>query len=100
MKELQKGERLELAALRSGMSETTAARYRDGAAVKGQREARHYRTRPSPFAGVWPEIETLLEQSPGLEAKTIFELLGEEEGAEEGARGRGQSFGLRLGGIQ
>jgi hypothetical protein len=77
MKELQKGERLELAALRSGMSETTAARYRDGAAVKGQREARQYRTRPSPFARVWPEIETMLEQSPGLEAKTIFELLGE-----------------------
>lgn len=36
---------------------------------------RQYRTRLDPFAEVWPEIEGMLEQAPGLEAVTIFELL-------------------------
>lgn len=73
--ELGKGESLSSAALRSGMSENTARRYREGA-LPGQRKiVRQYRTRPDPFAGVWPEIEGMLEQAPGLEAVTIFELL-------------------------
>lgn len=73
--ELGKGESLSRAALRSGMSENTARRYRVGA-LPGQRKIlRQYRTRPDPFSAVWPEIEALLEQAPGLEAVTIFELL-------------------------
>lgn len=57
MKELHEGETLERAALKSGMSENTARRYRDGASAKGAREPRTYRTRPDPFEGVWPEVE-------------------------------------------
>jgi hypothetical protein len=73
--ELGKGESLSSAALRSGMSENTARRYRVGA-LPGQRKVlRQYRTRPDPFVGVWAEIEGMLEQAPGLEAVTIFELL-------------------------
>lgn len=73
--ELGKGESLSSAALRSGMSENTARRYREGA-LPGQRKVvRQYRTRLDPFAEVWPEIEGMLEQAPGLEAVTIFELL-------------------------
>lgn len=75
MKELQSGRTLEDAAVRAGMSEVTARRYRDGAPIRGQREGRQYRTRGNPFAAVWPEITAMLEQGPGLEAKTIFELL-------------------------
>jgi len=75
MRELQAGKSLGEAALRAGMSEGTARRYRDGAPIRGQREGRQYRTRGNPFETVWPEITAMLEQSPGLEAKTIFELL-------------------------
>ena len=73
--ELGKGESLSSAALRSGMSENTARRYREGGLPGQRRVVRQYRTRPDPFAGVWPEIERMLEQAPGLEAVTIFELL-------------------------
>lgn len=77
MKELNKGETLERAALKSGMSENTARRYREGAARKGARPIRAYRTRTDPFKAVWPEVEAMLEAAPGLEAKTIFERLRE-----------------------
>lgn len=77
MKELNQGETLERAALKSGMSENTARRYREGARQKGSRPARGYRTRTDPFEAVWPEVEAMLEVAPGLEAKTIFERLRE-----------------------
>lgn len=75
MKELNEGETLERAALKSGMSENTARRYRQGAAPKGSRPQRAYRTRPDPFEAVWPEVEKMLESAPGLESKTIFARL-------------------------
>src|SRR5689334_23083676 len=81
MRELNKGETLEIAALKSGMSENTARRYREGAARKGARAARTYRTRIDPFEAVWPDVEKMLEAAPGLEAKTIFERLQERPDA-------------------
>jgi hypothetical protein len=75
MKELHEGETLERAALKSGMSENTARRYRDGGAMKSTRAERTYRTRPDPFEAVWPTVEKMLEAAPGLESKTIFGLL-------------------------
>ena len=33
---------------------------------------RDWRTRPDPFAEVWPELEEQLQLNPGLEAKTLF----------------------------
>lgn len=75
MKELNERESLEKSALKSGMSENTARRYRDGAAPKGKRAPRAYRTRVDPFAEVWPAAEKMLEEAPGLESKTIFEVL-------------------------
>lgn len=80
MKELGTGVTLGAAALRSGMSENTARRYR-GKALPSQRKLpRAYRTRPDPFAQVWPAIVGLLEEAPGLEAVTIFETLSCREG--------------------
>lgn len=73
--ELGKGESLSCAALRSGMSENTARRYRAGGLAGKRKSPRQYRTRLDPFALVWPEIEAMLEQAPGLEAVTIFEAL-------------------------
>ena len=81
MKELNEGETLERAALKSGMSENTARRYRKGGAPKGARPVRTYRTRADPFEAVWPELEKMLEAAPGLEGKTIFARLLERPDA-------------------
>lgn len=75
MKELNEGETLERAALKSAMSENTARRYLNGAATKRARAVRTYRTRTDPFAAVWAEVERMLSAAPGLEAKTILALL-------------------------
>lgn len=81
MKEMNEGETLERAALKSGMSENTGRRYRNGALSKGKRSPRTYRTRVDPFEAVWPRLEAMLEAAPGLEAKTIFERLIERPDA-------------------
>ena len=39
--------------------------------------AHTWRTRPDPFAEVWPQIETLLRQDSGLEAKTVWTEMNE-----------------------
>lgn len=77
MKELNEGETLDRAAIKAGMSENTARRYRNGAPAKSARPPRTYRTRVDPFEAVWPEVEKMLEAAPGLEAKTIFARLQE-----------------------
>jgi transposase len=73
--ELGKGVALATAALRSGMSENTARKWRSGGLPSQRGHVRSYRTRPDPFSGVWPEVVRLLEEAPGLEARTIFESL-------------------------
>jgi len=75
MQELGKGMPLGTAALRSGMSESTAREYRSGVLPSQRKKPRTYRTRRDPFAAVWPSIERLLEEAPGLEAATIFATL-------------------------
>lgn len=75
MMELGTGTPLSTAAMRAGMSENTARRYRMGPLPSQRTMVRQYRTRPDPFAALWPEIEALLVQAPGLEATTIFEAL-------------------------
>jgi hypothetical protein len=39
------------------------------------KQPRHWRTREDPFAEVWPEVEVLLKDEPGLETLTIFREL-------------------------
>ena len=73
--ELGTGTPLSTAAIRAGMSENTARRYRTGPLPSQRPVPRAYRTRLDPFAAIWPEIEALLVQAPGLEAVTIFETL-------------------------
>lgn len=73
--ELGTGTPLSTAAMRSGMSENTARRYRTGPRPRQRKVPRQYRTRPDPFAALWPEREALLVQAPGLEATTSFEPL-------------------------
>ncbi len=39
------------------------------------KQQHRWRTRKDPFEDAWPGVETMLENIPGLEAKTIFEYL-------------------------
>jgi hypothetical protein len=75
MMELGSGTPLSTASMRAGMSENTARRYGMGPLPSQRAVPRAYRTRPNPFAAIWPEIEALLVQAPSLKATTIFETL-------------------------
>jgi len=73
---INKGIVLSTAAAKSGMSERTARKYRQAGKPPSELQVAHdWRTRPDPFKEVWPEIEALLEQDGGLQAKTVFEEL-------------------------
>jgi hypothetical protein len=74
MELMKEGFTLSAAALKAGMSEPTARKYRRAGKLPRQlRKAHDWRTRRDPFADVWREIEELLEKDGGLEGKTIFE---------------------------
>ncbi len=64
----------ELAAAKAGLSPKTARKYRRLGRLPSEvkRMDRHWRTRPDPFADVWPDLEAMLQLNPGLEAKTLF----------------------------
>lgn len=64
------------AAAKAGMDEKTARKYLKASKPPSQmRRARSYLTRADNFAGVWRELEELLEREPGLEALTLMEHL-------------------------
>jgi transposase len=66
------------AAAKAGMSERSARKYgRLGRAPSQLKVPHTWRTRPDPFEDVWPEIEALLRQDGGLQAKTIWTELNE-----------------------
>jgi transposase len=66
------------AAAKSGMSERTARKYAHSGQAPSQAKVPHtWRTRSDPFAEVWPEVEALLRQDSGLQAKTIWRELNE-----------------------
>src|SRR5947209_575806 len=66
------------AAAKAGMSERTARKYaRSGRAPSQVRVPHTWRTRPDPFEQVWQEVERLLRQDGGLQAKTIWMELNE-----------------------
>ncbi len=78
MKLLREGNPLIRAAVRAGMSEPTARKYaRLGLMPSAMKPPRTWRTRPDPYAEVWPEIESWLKLDAGLEAKTIWMALNE-----------------------
>ena len=70
---------LRLAAAKAGMDRKTARKYRQALDYhrrwRSKRRRRNWRTREDPFSEVWSEVEALLEQGPGWEAKTLFEEL-------------------------
>ena len=73
---IRTGLSLPAAAAKAGLSERTARKYRRAGKLPSQLRAVHtWRTREDPFEAVWAEVEALLEQDAGLQAKTIFEEL-------------------------
>jgi Mu transposase, C-terminal domain len=76
MKFVTGGEPLRRAAMKAGMDEKTARKYRRlGRLPSESREPRTWRTHADAFAGVWKEVRALLQVNPGLQAKTLFEEL-------------------------
>ena len=74
--DLNGGMTLAKAAVRSGMSEKTARKYRTMNQLPSEAEQPHdWRTRTNPFEAVWDDVQQQLTQSPGLQAKTIFQSL-------------------------
>jgi hypothetical protein len=65
-----------IAAIKAGMDEKTARKYRKLGKLPSELEQPHtWRTRQDPFEDSWDGIKSMLEINPGLEAKTIFEDL-------------------------
>lgn len=70
---------LSVAAAKSGMCENSARKYLKSGKLPSQiKVPRTWRTRSDAFEPVWPTIKEMLENNPGLEAKTIFEWLQRE----------------------
>jgi hypothetical protein len=79
MDEMTKHGKVGLAAMRAGVDRKTARKYVKSAKLPSEMVApRTWRTRSDPFAEVWDGLAAMLEQEPGLEAKTLFEALCEE----------------------
>jgi hypothetical protein len=76
---LARGMSLRVAALRTGMDEKTARKYRREGRMPSELSERHWwRTRPDPFSDVWGMVERQLEENSGLQAKTLFAWLQRE----------------------
>lgn len=76
MQSLSQGEPLAKAALRAGLDQKTARKYRRAGQLPSALKRRHsWRTRTDPFAEVWPELTAHLRVNPGLQAKSLFDDL-------------------------
>lgn len=76
MEEMAKHGQVGRAAMRADMDRKTARKYiATGKLPSELKTPRTWRTREDPFEKDWSAIVALLEQTPELEAKTIFELL-------------------------
>ena len=70
----------EIAAAKSGMSTKTARKYLATNKMPSDlKKERHWKTRTNLFESDWEKIESMLNKSPGLQAKTILaHLIGEQ----------------------
>ena len=76
---------IDKAALKAGMSETTARKYlKKGKPPTELKDPHLWQTRKDPFERKWSEITDMLTVNPGLEAKVIFEVLQEDSPGEFG----------------
>jgi transposase len=76
MEEMSKIGKVGQAAMKAGMDRKTGRRYiAAGKLPSEMRQPRWWRTRPDAFAEDWPAVAKMLEETPGLEAQTVLELL-------------------------
>src|SRR5215469_9137772 len=69
----------EIAALKVGIDRKTARKYlKNGKLPDECKQPRTWRTRVDVFETVWPTLEAMLKNAPGLEAKTLLEWLMEQ----------------------
>ena len=65
-----------IAAMKAGMDEKTARKYRKQSKLPNELKGDHaWQTRKDPFGEIWDGMKLMLEINPGLEAKTLFEDL-------------------------
>lgn len=77
MMEHTKSGKIGYAAMKAGMNRKTAAKYVRGGNRSSEKEVlRGWRTRTDPLADYWPEAEKMLEETPALEGRALFEWLG------------------------
>ena len=78
MEEMSKHGALGRAARKADMDRKTARKYMSAGRLPSEMRApRDWRTREDAFAEHWPQLEQLLIETPGLEAKTLFDMLVE-----------------------
>jgi len=66
--------------MKADMDRKTARKYIEaGTLPSAMAQPRDWRTRPDPFEEHWPEVEARLRDTPELEAKTLFELLQDQQ---------------------
>ena len=69
----------EIAASKAGMDPTTARRYLSLERLPSElKKERQWRTREDPFGEVWDAVQRQIQESPGLETKTLFDWLQRE----------------------
>src|SRR2546422_1938747 len=69
----------EIAASKAGMDPSTARRYLSLERLPSElKKERRWRTREDPFGEVWDAVQRQIQESPGLEAKTLFDWLQRE----------------------
>jgi hypothetical protein len=79
MEEMSKHGEIGRAAMKADMDRKTARKYiAAGTLPSAMVKPRDWRTRPDPFEEHWPEIEAQLQETPELEAKTVFEWLQDQ----------------------
>lgn len=76
MEEMTKHGEIGRAARKADMDRKTALKYIESSKLPSETVApRTWRTRENPFEEHWPEVQARLEDTPELEAKTLFALL-------------------------
>ena len=76
MEEMSRHGQLGRAAMKADMDRKTARKYvAAGAVPSSMTKTRTWLTRANPFTDVWHEVEELVAGEPGLDAKTVFEVL-------------------------
>jgi transposase InsO family protein len=79
MEEMSKHGLIGMAAMKAGVDRKTARKYvAAGTLPSSMCKPRDWRTREDPFSEHWAEVEAMLADAPGLEAKTLFEVLVEK----------------------